>query len=242
MATKSKTTKREPGNVPQGEHDLVSGRKANGAGNAPAVKISTKTVKAAATKDTRPLTGKAAIKAELQEVRAANEKAHAKRMADCTEAAEQAEPEVTRVPMGASGIDAKSKALKLTSPKKMGAARTARPAKADPKPAAKAPVDVKAAVAKLRARQTRPALDVSKCNFKGIRGVEPAAARKYAELLAGDGCTPKQAETETGLVERARWKVEDRLRAGGFRLHFEKNPNRVLGDRATSNVYRIEAA
>jgi hypothetical protein len=66
-------TKRELGKVPHGEHDLVSGRKANGTGNAPAVKISTKTVKAAATKDTRPLTGKAAIKAELQKVRAANE-------------------------------------------------------------------------------------------------------------------------------------------------------------------------
>jgi hypothetical protein len=38
------------------------------------------------TKDPRPLTGKAAIKAELHKVRAANEKAHAKRMADCTEA------------------------------------------------------------------------------------------------------------------------------------------------------------
>jgi hypothetical protein len=75
MATKSKTTKRELGNLPQGEHDLVSGRKANGAGNA--------------TKDTRLLTGKAAIKAELQKVRVANEKAHAKRMADCTEAADR---------------------------------------------------------------------------------------------------------------------------------------------------------
>jgi hypothetical protein len=58
MATKSKTTKRELGSVPQGEHDLVSGRKANGPGDAPAVKISTKTVKAAATNDTRPLKGR----------------------------------------------------------------------------------------------------------------------------------------------------------------------------------------
>jgi hypothetical protein len=132
MATKSKTTKRELGSVPQGEHDLVSGRKANGPGDAPAVRISTKTVKAAATKDTRPLKGKAAIKAELQKVRSANEKAHAKRMADCTKAAEQVQPE-------------------------------------DPKPAAKAPVDVKAAAAKLRARQTRRALHVSKCNFEGIK-------------------------------------------------------------------------
>jgi hypothetical protein len=79
MPTKSKTTKRELGKVPRGEPDLVSGRKPNGAGKAPAVKISTRTVKT--TKDPRPLTGKAAIKAELQKVRAANEKAHAKRMA-----------------------------------------------------------------------------------------------------------------------------------------------------------------
>jgi hypothetical protein len=93
MATKSKTTKRELGSVPQGEHNLVSGRKADGPGTAPAVKISTKTVKAAATNDTRPLKGKAAIKAKLQKVRSANEKAHAKRMADCTKAAEQVEPE-----------------------------------------------------------------------------------------------------------------------------------------------------
>jgi hypothetical protein len=83
---------------------------------------------------------------------------------------------------------------------------------------------------------------VSKCNFERIKGVEPAAARTYAELLAGNGCTPKEAEAETGLVERARWKVEDRLRAGGFRLEFENNPNRVVGDRATSNVYTIETA
>ena len=107
--------------------------------------------------------------------------------------------------------------------------------------AAKA-LDPKAAERELRARITARALKLTGCNFEGIKNVDPAKAKQYAELLASGGVTPKAAEAATGLVERARWRVEDRLKEAGYKLRFERNPERVPGDRATSSLYYLEPA
>jgi hypothetical protein len=41
---------------------------------------------------------------------------------------------------------------------------------------------------------------------------------------------------------RQRHKVEDRIGAAGYKLRFERNPNRDRSDRLTANLYRLERA
>jgi hypothetical protein len=86
----------------------------------------------------------------------------------------------------------------------------------------------------------RAPVDVSAVDFTNITGVEPAAARAYAELLAsGKGVTPRESETATGLNVSQRCKVDRRLGKAGYRLHYEPNPERDRADRHTANRYYL---
>ena len=194
------TTKRNLAEVPAGERDLISGAVNGRKPTKAAVKklMLTSRTKMGKARPAKPAPAKAKtarqqIKETVAEVRAANEKAHDRRVENCGQAAAKA-------------------------------------------------LDPKAAERELRARITARALKLTGCNFEGIKNVDPAKAKQYAELLASGGVTPKAAEAATGLVERARWRVEDRLKEAGYKLRFERNPERVPGDRATSSLYYLEPA
>jgi hypothetical protein len=100
---------------------------------------------------------------------------------------------------------------------------------------------VKAAAA-LRVRLTNRTIKLIGCDFTSLKGVTPEAAQRYAEMLAAGNVTPRAAETASELSMRQRHKVEDRIRAAGYKLRFERNPDRDRSDRLTANLYWLERA
>ena len=188
----------------------------------------------------RKTNGKASIKPTVAKVRAENAKAHERRTEVCGPAAAKAESVVLtadgQVIDAAAVAEPKGKArkLSLTSRAKMGAAKTRRvPAQAK----------VEAAERKLRVRHTNRAAKLAGLDWSSLKGIDAAKAQQYAEMLAsGEGITAREAETATGLVMAQRWKVEKVLGAAGYKLRFERNPERDRSDKLTANLYRIERA
>jgi hypothetical protein len=104
-----------------------------------------------------------------------------------------------------------------------------------------APAKAKAAKLPTRGQEAPKAkLSLTGVDFTALKGIEPAAAQRYAEMLAsGNPVTPRAVETATGLTMRQRGKVDGLLGRAGYSLRFERNPDRDRADRFTANLYYI---
>jgi hypothetical protein len=86
-----------------------------------------------------------------------------------------------------------------------------------------------------------PAIELTGVDFSAVKGVDPAAARQYFEMLAsGVEVSPREVETTTGLGLRQRCKVDHALYLAGWCLKHRRNPERDKSDRHTANLYWLE--
>jgi hypothetical protein len=244
MRTNKKPTRRNLGQVPANEHDLVSGRKRS---PGRAARRNEATI-------TKAFAGaRSEIRAHARAIRAEREQAHEDRMANCTEAAMSLPAEKI---IEAATVDprpivkGKTKRLALTSRAKMGAARKSRK-KAEPKPdtlaqlrASVEQLDPTAVTeAKTDLAVTTDAAEKVQLDWSTLpEYISREGANIIAKMLIEGEATSRDLIAATGMADtKDRIKVDKAGERNGYRLRGRANPNTDPADRAmTHKLWRWE--